>query len=236
MDRRTFLRACGLLYLGTLLGDRVLTAGNTNSDGRKYRRALLTDESGKPLRVEDIMEGKGYIFFYPFRSTPCLLINTGVKIPPGEALLKNGKRYSYGGGVGPNKSIIAFLAICTHQLSFPRKDYSAISYYPEDLKSQLVKRGQVIQCCAHLSAFDPLRGGIPISGPAKDPLPWIKLSVEEEGIYAVDVVGRDLFEEFFDYFRADLRKLYGSTRKAKEPVVKTPVVDLEKYTNEIIRC
>ncbi|HHJ64374.1 MAG TPA: (2Fe-2S)-binding protein, partial [Aquifex aeolicus] len=94
----------------------------------------------------------------------------------------------------------------------------------------------VIQCCAHLSVFDPARGGEVLEGPSPSPLTAIVLSYEGGVLYALGTVGRELFEEFFDVFKPDLRKLYRSTRRAKKLVEKCTVVKMEDYVREFIRC
>ena len=232
MDRRRFLKVCTAVAFAPFMLGRSFGAESF----KPYKKALLLREDGKPLKPEDIDPSKEYIFFYPYRSTPCLLIDLGKKVGPVEVKLKNGTSYFWRGGVGPKGSVVAFSAICTHQLSFPKKEYSLINYYPEGKVSKLVGRDKVIQCCAHMSAFDPERGGKVIEGPAPSPLTAIVLSYEDGKFYALGTLGEEVFEDFFDAYRSELRKVYGSTRRAKELVDSCVVLEMEKYTEEVVRC
>ncbi len=235
MDRRDFIRVCTAVALTSpsLLTDVLLAKG---SGFKPYRKALLVNREGKPLRPEEVLPSKEYIFFYPYRSTPCLLINLGKEVGPVKVKTKEGDTYLWQGGVGPARSIVAFSAICTHQLSHPTPSQTFINYYPEGKIAKAVRRDRVIQCCAHMSAFDPARGGEVIEGPAPFPLTAIVLSYEEGKIYALGTLGREVYEDFFDVFRPDLRKLYGSSRRARELVDVCKVMSMEEYTKEIVRC
>ncbi|MDQ7038540.1 MAG: Rieske 2Fe-2S domain-containing protein [Aquificota bacterium] len=235
MDRRSFLKVCTTVALTSpplLYG--VLRAGE--SEFKPYKKALLVNKDGKPVTPEEIKPSKEYIFFYPYRSTPCLLINLGRRADPVEVETKDGHTYLWRGGVGPDRSIVAFSAICTHQLSHPTPSTTFINYYPEGKKAKIAKRDLVIQCCAHMSAFDPAKGGKVIEGPAPFPLTAIVLSYEQGKIYALGTLGKEVYEDFFDVFKPDLRKLYGSSRKARELVDVCTVLEMEEYTEEIVRC
>ena len=235
MQRRDFLKGCAYLSACSLLLPSFISA-YSGKPLRRYKRALLVWENGRPVKAKEIKPEEEYIFFYPFRATPCLLVNTQQRLSEAKLRLEDGTEYVWSGGIGPGKSIVAFVAICTHQLSYPTRERSLISYHPPGKKSSLVGRDKVIQCCAHMSAFDPAKGGKVIEGPAKDPLPAVILSEENGKIYAEAVLGRDLFEEFFDVYRRELRKEYGSSRKAKEEVNRCVTTPLRKYTKDVIRC
>ncbi len=235
MDRRLFLKVC----TAVALAPPFLFKGSVRAEEsqfKPYKKALLVKEDGTPLRPEEVDPKKQYLFFYPYRSTPCLLADLGKEVKPVQVKTQNGDPYTWPGGVGPKKSIVAFSAICTHQLSYPTPDQSFINYYPSGMVAKMSKRDRVIQCCAHMSAFDPERGGEVISGPAPFPLTAIVLAYEEGKLYALGTLGKEVFEDFFDAFKPDLRKMYGSSRRAKELVDVCEVVDLESYTKEVIRC
>src|SRR5205085_2813379 len=93
-----------------------------------YTRARLVDSSGRPLRAAAVPVERNLIFNYPYAATPCFLLNLGKPVP--EAQLKTGddKTYTWQGGVGKERSIVAYSAICAHKLSYPTKDISFISY------------------------------------------------------------------------------------------------------------
>ncbi len=238
MDRRRFIRACTAVAAASLASPSFFLKTVDAKEGsfKPYKRAPLVDEDGKSLKLEKINPSREYLFFYPYRATPCILIDMDRELPPVEVKLADGSTYRWQGGVGPKKSIVAYSAICPHQLSHPTPDYSFINYYPEDKPSKVVNRGGVIQCCAHMSVFDPRNGGTVLEGPAKFPLLAIVLEYEDGVLYAVGTLGKELFEEFFDVFKPDLKKLYRSTRRAKKLVEKCPVVEMSEYTKEVIRC
>ncbi len=237
MDRRNFLIGCVTIATSLAFPSlfvNMLRAQEVNF--RRYKKAILLKKDGTPLKPEEVDPEKQYIFFYPHRATPCILANLGKEVKPTEIKLSDGTSYRWIGGVGPGRSIVAFSAICPHQLSYPTPETAFINYYPEDEPSKIVKRGRVIQCCAHLSVFDPEKGGQVIDGPAPFPLTAIVLSYEDGKIYAVGTLGKELYEDFFDAFRRELRKLYRSSRKAKKLVDRCTVIEMEEYTKEVIRC
>ena len=238
MERREFLKVCGSFASLTLLSSSFLRKSFAlqNNKFKKYKKALLIKKDGNPIKPEDLEIGKQYIFFYPYISTPAFLINFGKEVRPIEVKLSDGSKYLWLGGVGPQKSIVAFCAICPHQLSYPTSEYSFINYYPPDKESRIVKRGNVIQCCAHLSVFDPEKGGIVLDGPAEYPLLTIVLSYEDGKLYAIGTLGKELFRDFFDAYRSDLKKMYKSFSKAKKKVDKAVVLEVEEYVKEIIYC
>jgi hypothetical protein len=65
---------------------------------KAYKKALLVKEDGSPLREEDLKPHNSYIFFYPYASTPCYLINLGEEVKPVDVKLKDGKTYKWQGG------------------------------------------------------------------------------------------------------------------------------------------
>ena len=81
-----------------------------------------------------------------------------------------------GGGIGPDKDVVAFNYLCTHQGGSLEGTYKA------DTKSLGV-------CPLHLSTYDLTRHGILISGQAYQNLPQVLLELEGDDIYAVGVFG-----------------------------------------------
>lgn len=81
-----------------------------------------------------------------------------------------------GGGIGPDRDIVAFNYWCTHQ-GGPLADT-----YKADTKS-------LGACPLHLSTYDLTRHGILISGQAYQSLPQVLLEVEGDDIFAVGVFG-----------------------------------------------
>lgn len=81
-----------------------------------------------------------------------------------------------GGGIGPNRDVVAFNYICTHQGGDLSGSYKA------ETKS-------LGACPLHLSTYDLTRHGILISGQAYQSLPQVLLELEGNDIYAVGVFG-----------------------------------------------
>jgi len=81
-----------------------------------------------------------------------------------------------GGGIGPDRDIVAFNNACTHQGGDLTGTYLA------DTKS-------LGACPLHLSTYDLTRHGILISGQAYQSLPQVLLELEGDKIMAVGVFG-----------------------------------------------
>ncbi len=81
-----------------------------------------------------------------------------------------------GGGVGPDKDIVAFHQLCTH-MGGP-------------LVGTYKKEHKVLGPCPfHLTTFDLTRHGMVVSGHATESLPQVILEVEENEIYAKGFMG-----------------------------------------------
>lgn len=222
MDRREFIKVCSALGAGLLLPKLSFPKGTSF---KAYNRVLLVNKEGKPLKEEDLKVGENYLFFYPYVSTPAFLINVGKEVRPQKLKTEKGE-YLFKGGVGSKKSIVAFTAICAHQLTHPTPNASFISYYPD--------LGE-IRCCAHQSHYNVLKGGKVVSGPADYPLLAIVLEEENGEFYAVGTLGVERFEEFFRVFRRELRKRFRGLARAKELVKgQTKVLTLKEYSKGMI--
>ena len=232
MDRRKAIKTCSAVAAVSLAFPSLFinTLRAQERSFKRYKRAPLD------IKVEGLTPGKEFLFFYPYVSTPAILINLGEEVPPAKVKDKEGNTYLWQGGVGPQRSIVAYCAICPHQMSHPTPEYSFINYYPDDKPSKIAKRGDVVQCCAHMSVFDAKKGGEVIDGPAEFPLTTIVLEYESGKLYAVGTLGRELYEDFFDVFKPELRKRFKSSRKAKRLSEKCEVVEVSNYSKDIIRC
>src|SRR4051794_36351881 len=118
MQRRQFMAACaGCAAFGAA---RALKSGELRS--RLYSRVRLIAEHGQPLRAAGITVGTNYIFHYPFEGTPCFLINLGEPTHQDVSLRsEDGSTYRWPGGIGPQRSIVAYSAICTHRMTYPTR-------------------------------------------------------------------------------------------------------------------
>ena len=80
-----------------------------------------------------------------------------------------------GGGIGPQRDVVAFSTLCTH-MGGPVTSY---------LKVEKV----LGPCPFHQSTFDLTRHGIVICGHATESLPQVLLELESDDIYAVGMIG-----------------------------------------------
>ena len=86
-------------------------------------------------------------FSYPDASSPCVAIRMGTPVT---------------GGVGPNKDIVAFSALCTHMGCPVAYDGGTKTF----------------KCGCHFSIFDPENGGQMVCGQATEDLPRVLLNYD----------------------------------------------------------
>lgn len=224
LERRGFMKFCAA-------SAAALAAPEVAADAhaRFYYRVKLVDEKGAPLRAAAIPANRNFIFHYPFAATPCFLLNLG-RPAKGFASLKTvaGEPYQWKGGVGAERSVVAYSAICAHRLAYPTRDITFISYRSE--KSASNRIGNVIHCCAEHSQYDPAEGARVVAGPAPQPLAAILLEYDSstEELYAVGTLGDEMFSEFFDKYAFRLSLEHGAGACA--------VQDLESYSRQQMKC
>ena len=112
MDRRHFIGSCGAsAALLQLAG----TVPAWAADVRPIERqpVLLTDASRRPLRASSLRPQVNYVFHYPFEATPVFLLDLGRPVSPHSLRTQDRDTYSWPGGVGRNRSIVAFSAMCS---------------------------------------------------------------------------------------------------------------------------
>jgi len=230
MQRREFIKFCAASAAAT--GTPGLAA---DAAPNYYGRARLVDGGGSALKASSLPVDRNLIFHYPFSSTPCFLLNLGRPAKASAHLATADKRsYEWSGGVGPRHSIVAYSAICAHQLAYPTKDISFISYRTE--KSARNRFGNVIHCCAEHSQYDPAEGARVLAGPAPQPLAAILLEYDatDDGLAAVGTLGGELFNQFFAKYEMKLT-LEGARLRA--PAESTcAVVELENYCRQQVKC
>lgn len=231
MRRREFIQVCAAAAAAA--GSPALAA---DVRPRFYGKARLVDEGGKPLRAKAIPAHRNLIFHYPYASTPCFLLNLG-RPAKASAQLKTAddQPYEWRGGVGAQRSIVAYSAICAHQLSYPTRDISFISYRSE--KSARNRFANVIHCCSEHSQYDPAEGGRVLAGPAPQPLAAILLEHDpaSDQLTAVGTLGGEMFGEFFAKyeFRLALENGGGVRRAMQGNAV---VTELENYCKQQVKC
>jgi arsenite oxidase small subunit len=236
MERRTFIKLCtGMAAVLAANPARLLVQ---SAEAKSYQRVKLVDSSGKAVSVKTLEKDTSYIFQYPYKGTPCVLLNLGSPLG-GEAQLKTalGETYRWPGGVGPDKSVVSYVSICTHQLAHPTKSQSFINF--QKGKSEFAGTAGLITCCLHNSAYDPAEGGKVVMGPAPQPLPTIVLDYDpkEDALYATGVLGGgEVFEDFFRAFKADLREQFGRGVANQEQSGSANVLPLTEYTGQQVFC
>jgi Rieske Fe-S protein len=229
MERRDFIKFCAA-------SAAALGAREVGADARVhlYSRARLVDEKGAPLRATAIPANRNFIFHYPYAATPCFLLNLGKPVKPVQLKTVAGETYDWKGGIGAQRAVVAYSAICAHRLSYPTKDISFISFRAE--KSARNKLANVIHCCSEHSQYDPAEGARVVAGPAPQPLAAILLEhdARTDEIHAVGTLGGEMFNEFFEKFGFKLQLEHGAPRAA---VAGTCVVqELDNYCRQQVKC
>ncbi|WP_338604687.1 Rieske iron-sulfur protein SoxL2 [Sulfolobus tengchongensis] len=218
--RRRFLK--GLIFgiaaaaiAGIIPGVEVVVPPNVTAVSG-FPKSLLVDASGNPIKASSLPVNSPYIvlFEYPMTGEPNFLLNLGdssgkpVEIPPSKVVIpQTGDTYDFPGGVGPNKSIVAYSAICQHlgctppYIHFYPPQYVNPSQLsasePDQLTAQALlaaKQAKVpalIHCDCHGSTYDPYHGAAVLTGPTLRPLPAVILEWDSstDYLYATGSVG-----------------------------------------------
>lgn len=236
MERRDFIHVCAASALGWGAPQSLAAA---DAQPRRYARTRLVDESGQPLRSAQLLAGENYVFHYPFEGTPCFLINLG-KPTTQNVTLKTGDGASYlwPGGVGPQRAIVGYSAICSHQLTYPTRQISFISYRDRSTASRISKPA-MIHCCSEHSEYDPAAGARVMGGPAPQPLCAITLEYERDSdsLFAIGTLGGEMFNTFFSKYEMRLALEHGSPGRAQQRVAGTTAVTaLTRFCKQQVRC
>lgn len=141
VHRRGFLRIGGAAAVSGLSAAGL--SSTTIAANSKTRVAALSE----------IRPWQPISFAFP-TDAPAILLDIGTAVP---------------GGVGPQKSIVAFSALCQHM----------------GCPVSLDEKSREIVCPCHASRFDPKRAGMATAGPATRGLPQIAVTVEGGVVYAV---------------------------------------------------
>jgi len=233
MDRRCFIESCSAGAACLSQGFAFPAWGAVKQ--KDYAPALLVNERGDPLRTSELRPQANYVFHYPFEATPVFLLDL-VKPAAARALSTPDQgAYNWPGGVGRNRSIVAFSAICAHQLVYPTREVSFISF--RKTRAQRGVQDGLIHCCAEHSQYDPAKGAEVLSGPAKQPLCAVLLThdAKADTLTAHGTLGPELFDEFFRKYEMKLSLDVGP--KARNAVSgRTMVSALEKFCKNPVQC
>ncbi len=156
MNRRQFLLSGGIATAVITVGIPGLAEAETPAVVATYPRKLVA-------RLSELEVDQPLDFSYPDEGDYSESI-----------LVKLGREA--GGGLGPEKDVVAFNYTCTHQ-GGPLQG----TYKPADKA--------LGPCPLHLTTFDLTRHGIFISGQAYQSLPQVLLELEGDDIYAVGMFG-----------------------------------------------
>ena len=240
-ERRKFFKVCGS-FLAALAGSRpIISAAVIDSEPRNR---VQLQRNGKPVTPDDLEVGQMYIFNYPYITTPCMLVDLGHRIDREYRLTtENGSRYTWPGGVGPSRSIVAYSAICAHKMTYPAKStsflnyrHSKVVYFDKDSNRQ--EREQIIYCCSERSVYDPSKGAQVIGGPAPQPLATVLIDYKEDDntLHAVGTVGGNLFDNFLKEFEFRLRLDFEVANVRKPTVDEVEILTIEEYSKTIVHC
>ena len=234
MDRRSFIESC-TAGAACVSACAALPAFAADAKPRTYTRALLVNERGDPQKASQLKPLTNYVFHYPFEATPVFLLDLGKPALPHSLSTRERNTYAWPGGVGPQRSIVAYSAICAHRLVYPTRDVSFISF--RKTRAQRGVQDGLIHCCAEHSQYDPARGAQVLSGPAPQPLCAVLLTHDPKAdtLTAYATLGGELFNDFFKKYELKLSLDVGP--KAKNAVSgQTVVSELSKFCRNPIQC
>lgn len=151
MSRRGLLKTAGLAGAAAMVFG--LATKTDAATGKTYPQV-------KVMNLRDIKEGVPIKFDYPLIGRKSVLVDCGCAVE---------------GGIGPNRSIVAYSMFCTHL-------GCSIEYNAE-------KQNMVCEC--HQSVYDPRESGRIVEGPAPSSLPMVNLDIDSAtgDVYAIGVSG-----------------------------------------------
>jgi Rieske Fe-S protein len=210
-DRRALMReaacvACAFAAAGAL-------PPSIAAEPRRHARTLLLDPLGDPFRIGVLKPGEPHLFNYPFAASPVFLLALDRAVDATDQVTEAQQRYRAPAGVGPQRAVVAFSAICAHKLMYPTPQISFIGVR----KGFPGEPAQVIHCCGDHSRYDPAQGARVLAGPAPQPLAAVLLEwdARTDQLYAVGTQGGEMFQAFFDKYAFRLQTELGA--RAREP-------------------
>jgi len=245
ISRRSFVKLCASAM--AMVGANPNLLAQTDGGFHRHQRVRLVDHEGRALAPADLKVGENYLFHYPYMATPCFLLNLG-RPTQQHTLLKteDGRPYRWPGGVGPERSIVAFSAICAHKMSHPARSVSFINYRHNAVRFRnndeaMTQRSQVIYCCSEKSVYDATEGARVLGGPARQPLAAILLEYDERdgSLHAAGTYGGEMFDRFFEKFSYRLELEFRTTNIRNirgEVTAVATVMPLARYCKNRILC
>lgn len=232
MDRRQFVEICA----GTAATLAASTSPAFAAGVHEFPAVKLVDAHGTALKAAHLTTDQAYLFHYPFRAVPCFLVNLGKTATTPQKLRGESGNYEWAGGAGPQHNLVAYIAICTHQLSYPNKASSVIRYAADG--SELTDKPGMIVCCAHGSVFDPAAGARIVSGPADQPLIPVRIEVDpsDDSVSATGVAAHKLIERFFSAYKADFIAQFGPGGYRQPVGTTAETVLLDEFSEVVPHC
>lgn len=242
ISRRSFVKLCASAI--AVVGANPNCLALADGEFHRYQRVRLVNAEGHAVTPAELKVGENYLFHYPYIVTPCFLLNLGRPTEPQATLeTEDGKRYRWHGGVGPERAIVAFSAICAHKMSHPARSVSFINYRHNVARFRnkdeaVTQRSQVIYCCSEKSVYDPMQGARVLGGPAPQPLAAILLEHDEQDgtLYAAGTSGGEMFDSFFKKFSHRLALEFGTTNIHQEVAHVSTVMPLARYCETQVLC
>ncbi len=241
MERRNFLRLSATSAAAVAVAPSLITQKLYAEDGslfKAYEKVQLKDAEGNPLKAAALVKEENYVFNYPHAATPAIMVDLP-EVAAKDVKLKaqDGTEYVYRGGAGAKGTIVAYSAICAHQMTRPTKAMTMFQYVPTTGKTLAYEKSGVFVCSSHLAAYSATEGGKVLGGPATQGLASIILEIDaDDTIWAVAVLGPDMFEPFFDAFKQELRAEHGRRGAKKLMKDEAKAQPLKNFTAEIIQA
>jgi arsenite oxidase small subunit len=157
-SRRGFLKTAGTVALGVAATTDAAQAESRTA--REAGRTVLPYPRTAIAKAKSLQVDQAVAFTFPDDASPCVLIKRAGPVA---------------GGVGPDRSLIAYSTTCTH-MGCP------VVYQP---------KSATFKCPCHFTTFDAEREGKLICGQATENLPRIVLEydTQTDSIHAVAVRG-----------------------------------------------
>ena len=247
MERRNFLKVVAATGAVVAVSPSTITGELRADNGalfQAFEKTQLVDAAGTPLKASALVKEENYVFNYPHAATPSILLDLP-EVTQKDVKLKaeDGTEYIWKGGVGSKGTIVAYSAICAHQMAHITPETGFVQYCKKgqatasyDGSGEVKGVGGVMVCSSHLAAYDVTRGCKNLNQPAPAPLASIIIEVAaDDTLWASAVLGDAKFKAYFKTFKSELKEYYGGKRKGKAKVSGTAAtVALNDYTKEAI--
>jgi len=152
ISRRKLLKTAGCAGVAALVLGGIASRTDA-ATGKTYPQVKVGN-------LRDIKQGTTVKFDYPLVGRKSIMVDCGCAVE---------------GGIGPDKSIVAYSLFCTHL----------------GCSVDLNKENEMLVCECHQSVYDPRRSGRVVEGPAPSNLPMVSLDIDGAtgDIYAIGVAG-----------------------------------------------